>query len=342
MLQWQTRLGNTGLCGFDLKVAQVNKVLLEIMKNKIIGSSKAILSVLDLVSKVAGNDVTVLITGESGTGKEMVATAINSESQRRNKPYLKMNCAAIPSELLESQLFGHERGAFTGAISRQEGCFERANGGSLFLDEIGDMAMMTQTKLLRVLQEQEFERIGGSSTIKVDVRIMAATNKSLLDEIKKGRFREDLYYRLNVVEIHIPPLRERIEDIPEIVESFLDEFREKYNKQGLEISRNAMSVLTAYSWPGNVRELRNVIERATVLSRSNIIEIDDFPDKIRQPSKISDDGIVEDRIYTMAEMERMYAQKVLEYAGGNKLKAARLLDIDPKTLRTKLGLKADS
>ena len=312
------------------------------MKNKIIGSSKAILSVLDLVSKVAGNDVTVLITGESGTGKEMVATAINSESQRKNKPYLKMNCAAIPSELLESQLFGHERGAFTGAISRQEGCFERANGGSLFLDEIGDMAMMTQTKLLRVLQEQEFERIGGSSTIKVDVRIMAATNKSLLDEIKKGRFREDLYYRLNVVEIHIPPLRERIEDIPEIVESFLDEFREKYNKQDLEISKNAMSVLTAYSWPGNVRELRNVIERATVLSRGNIIEIDDFPDKIQKPSKLSDDGIVEDRIYTMAEMERMYAQKVLEYAGGNKLKAARLLDIDPKTLRTKLGLKAEN
>ncbi len=312
------------------------------MKKKIIGSSKAISSVLDLVSKVAGNDVTVLITGESGTGKEMVATAINSESQRRNKPYLKMNCAAIPSELLESQLFGHERGAFTGAISRQEGCFERANGGSLFLDEIGDMSMMTQTKLLRVLQEQEFERIGGSNTIKVDVRIMAATNKSLLDEIKKGRFREDLYYRLNVVEIHIPPLRERIEDIPEIVDSFLDEFKEKYNKQEISISRNAMSVLTAYSWPGNVRELRNVIERATVLSRSNVIEEDDFPEKIRKPSKLSDDGIVEDRIYTMAEMERMYAQKVLEYAGGNKLKAARLLDIDPKTLRTKLGLKAES
>ncbi len=312
------------------------------MKKKIIGSSKAISEVLDLVSKVAGNDVTVLITGESGTGKEMVATAINSESRRKTKPYLKMNCAAIPSELLESQLFGHERGAFTGAISRQEGCFERANGGSLFLDEIGDMSMMTQTKLLRVLQEQEFERIGGSNTIKVDVRIMAATNKSLLEEIKKGRFREDLYYRLNVVEIHIPPLRERIEDIPELVDSFLEEFKEKYNKPELSLSKNALSVLTTYSWPGNVRELRNVIERATVLSRSNVIESDDFPDKIRKPSKLTSDGIVEDRIYTMAEMERMYAQKVLEYAGGNKLKAARLLDIDPKTLRTKLGLKAES
>lgn len=312
------------------------------MKKKIIGSSKAITEVLDLVSKVAGNDVTVLITGESGTGKEMVATAINSESSRKTKPYLKMNCAAIPSELLESQLFGHERGAFTGAISRQEGCFERANGGSLFLDEIGDMSMMTQTKLLRVLQEQEFERIGGSTTIKVDVRIMAATNKNLLEEIKKGRFREDLYYRLNVVEIHIPPLRERIEDIPEIVNFFLEEFKEKYNKPELTVSSNAMSVMTTYSWPGNVRELRNVIERATVLSRTNVIEPDDFPDKIRKPSKLAGgEGIVEDRIYTMAEMERIYAQKILEYAGGNKLKAARLLDIDPKTLRTKLGLKAE-
>ncbi len=312
------------------------------IKKRIIGSSKAISEVLDLVSKVAGNDVTVLITGESGTGKEMVATAINAESQRRTKPYLKMNCAAIPSELLESQLFGHERGAFTGAISRQEGCFERANGGSLFLDEIGDMSMMTQTKLLRVLQEQEFERIGGSNTIKVDVRIMAATNKNLLEEIKKGRFREDLYYRLNVVEIHIPPLRERTEDIPEIVNAFLEEFKEKYNKPDLSLSRDAMSVLTTYAWPGNVRELRNVIERATVLSRANVVEADDFPDKIRRPSEVAGEGIGEDRIYTMAEMERMYAQKVLEYAGGNKLKAARLLDIDPKTLRTKLGLKADA
>lgn len=308
------------------------------MKTKIIGSSKAISSVLDLVSKVAGNDVTVLITGESGTGKEMVATTINRESPRSTKPYLKMNCAAIPSELLESQLFGHERGAFTGAISRQEGCFERANGGSLFLDEIGDMSMMTQTKLLRVLQEQEFERIGGNTTIKVDVRIMAATNKNLLEEIKKGRFREDLYYRLNVVEIHIPPLRERIEDIPEIVGSFLEEFKEKYNKPDLRISNDAMMALTSYAWPGNVRELRNVIERAAVLSRADVVEADDFPDKIRKPSEASGEGMMEDRIYTMAEMERMYAQKVLEYAGGNKLKAARLLDIDPKTLRTKLGL----
>ncbi len=307
------------------------------MKAKIIGSSDTIKDVLDLVSKVAGNDVTVLITGESGTGKEMVAETIQQQSPRKTRPFLKMNCAAIPSELLESQMFGHERGAFTGAVSRQEGCFERADGGSLFLDEIGDMSMMTQTKLLRVLQEQEFERIGGNNTIKVDVRILAATNKNLLDEIKRGRFREDLYYRLNVVEIHIPPMRERMEDVAEIVEAFVQEFSVKYNKPDLRISRPALQTLQNYSWPGNVRELRNVIERSVVLSRSSQIESEDFPEKIRQPSATGGDNPVEDRIYTLAEMERMYVKKVLEYAGGNKLKAARLLDIDPKTLRTKLG-----
>ncbi|MDD3147419.1 MAG: sigma-54 dependent transcriptional regulator [Candidatus Riflebacteria bacterium] len=307
------------------------------MKAKIIGSSDAIKDVLDLVSKVAGNDVTVLITGESGTGKEMVAETILQNSPRKVKPFLKMNCAAIPSELLESQMFGHERGAFTGAVSRQEGCFERADGGSLFLDEIGDMSMITQTKLLRVLQEQEFERIGGNNTIKVDVRILAATNKNLLDEIKRGRFREDLYYRLNVVEIHIPPLRERMEDVTEIVENFVSEFGVKYNKPDMKISRQALQTLLNYGWPGNVRELRNVIERAMVLSRSAQIESEDFPEKIRQPSASAGDNPEEDRIYTLAEMERMYVRKVLEYAGGNKLKAARLLDIDPKTLRTKLG-----
>ena len=307
------------------------------MKAKIIGSSAAIKDVLDLVSKVAGNDVTVLITGESGTGKEMVAETIQQLSLRKAKPFLKMNCAAIPSELLESQMFGHERGAFTGAVSRQEGCFERADGGSLFLDEIGDMSMVTQTKLLRVLQEQEFERIGGNTTIKVDVRILAATNKTLLDEIKRGRFREDLFYRLNVVEIHIPPLRERMEDVAEIVEGFIQDFSIKYNKPDLKISRQALQTLQNFGWPGNVRELRNVIERAVVLSRSSQIESEDFPEKIRQPSAIGGDNPQDDRIYTLAEMERMYVKKVLEYAGGNKLKAARLLDIDPKTLRTKLG-----
>jgi len=307
------------------------------MKSKIIGSSQVITDVLNLVSRVAGNDVTVLITGESGTGKEMVAEAIVQQSPRKVKPFLKINCAAIPSELLESQMFGHERGAFTGAISRQEGCFERADTGSLFLDEIGDMASMTQTKLLRVLQEQEFERIGGNETIRVDVRLIAATNKTLLDEIKRGKFREDLYYRLNVVEIHIPPLRDRMEDVTELVEHFVEEFKQKYNKPDLAIGKQAMQTLLNYGWPGNVRELRNVIERAVVLSRSAQVESEDFPEKIRQPSLLPGDNTEEDHIYTLQEMERMYVRKVLEYAGGNKLKAARLLNIDPKTLRTKLG-----
>ncbi|NLF97000.1 MAG: sigma-54-dependent Fis family transcriptional regulator [Candidatus Riflebacteria bacterium] len=307
------------------------------MKANIIGSSAAITDVLNLVSRVAGNDVTVLITGESGTGKEMVAETIVQQSPRKVKPFLKINCAAIPSELLESQMFGHERGAFTGAVSRQEGCFERADGGSLFLDEIGDMASMTQTKLLRVLQEQEFERIGGNETIRVDVRLIAATNKTLLEEIKRGKFREDLYYRLNVVEIHIPPLRERMEDVNELVEHFVDEFRRKYNKPDLAVSKQGMQTLLNYGWPGNVRELRNVIERAVVLSRTAQIESEDFPEKIRQPSLLPGDSNEEDHIFTLQEMERMYVRKVLEYAGGNKLKAARLLNIDPKTLRTKLG-----
>lgn len=308
----------------------------EVMGTKIIGKSGVIKNVLSLISKVAENNVTVLVTGESGTGKEMVAQNIFQLSPRRSKPFLKINCAAIPSELLESQMFGHERGAFTGAISRQEGCFERANTGTLFLDEIGDMSLMTQTKLLRVLQEQEFERIGGSDTIKVDVRIIAATNKNLLEEIKRGKFREDLYYRLNVVEIAIPPLRERMSDIASLIEYFLHEFSEKYNRKNLNLSKEAMHILSNFSWPGNVRELRNVVERAVVLSRSENIGSEDFPEKLRQPIPISGETYSDEQILTLQEMEAMYVKKVLEYAGGNKLKAARLLNIDPKTLRAKL------
>ncbi|HNW33773.1 MAG TPA: sigma-54 dependent transcriptional regulator [Candidatus Ozemobacteraceae bacterium] len=308
------------------------------MDSKIIGNSKAIRDVLGLIDKVAQSDVTVLITGESGTGKEMVAQSIFRASQRRTKPFITLNCAAIPSELLESQMFGHERGAFTGAVSRQEGCFERANTGGLFLDEVADMALMTQTKLLRVLQEQEFERIGGKETVKVDVRITAATNKNLLEEIKRGRFREDLYYRLNVVEIRIPPLRDRMEDLVPIVEYFLGEFTRKYNKPGLAMSEEAMRVLSTYDWPGNIRELKNVIERSIVLSRGLVIEPEDFPEKIRQQqSPFNSSRMSEEHILTLEEMERMYVRKVLEYTGGNKLQAARLLNIDPKTLRTKLA-----
>lgn len=307
------------------------------METKIIGESNGIKDVLALISKVAQNDVTVLITGESGTGKEMVAEAIFQNSPRKGKPFLKINCAAIPSELLESQMFGHERGAFTGAVSRQEGCFERADSGVLFLDEIGDMSLITQTKLLRVLHDHEFERIGGKDTIKVDIRVLAATNKDLQEEIRKGRFREDLYYRLNVVEIKIPPLKDRMEDLSLLVDFFLKCFSAKYKKEGLKISENALRLLSSYDWPGNIRELRNVIERAVVLSRQSVVEPEDFPEKMRRGSSIDLRQSGEDQILTLEEMERMYVRKVLELTGGNKLQAARLLNIDPKTLRTKLS-----
>lgn len=281
--------------------------------------------------------MTVLITGDSGTGKELVAQTIFQSSHRREKPYLKLNCAAIPSELLESQMFGHERGAFTGAVNRQEGCFERANHGTLFLDEVGDMALSTQTKLLRVLQEQEFERIGGKETIKVDVRILAATNKDLGEEIQRNRFREDLFYRLNVVEINIPPLRVRMEDLEALVESFIEGFKKKYNKPNLRMSEAAMQVLKNFDWPGNIRELRNVVERAVVLSRSEEIIPEDFPEKIRHQPAPGEGFVNEGQILSLADMEKLYVKKVLDFTKGNKLHAARLLNIDPKTLRAKLN-----
>ena len=307
------------------------------MEARIIGNSKEIREVLGLIEKVAASDVTVLITGESGTGKEMVAETIVRSSPRHGKPFIKLNCAAIPTELLESQMFGHERGAFTGAVSRQEGCFERADKGVLFLDEIADMSLVTQTKVLRVLQEQCFERIGGKETIHVDVRILAATNKDLLEEIRRGRFREDLFYRLNVVEIQIPPLRNRMEDVPALIEFFLGTFARKYNKPDLKLSESGTRVLQEYPWPGNIRELRNIVERAVVLSRESQIGPEDFPEKLRKRENESEGRLVEGQILTLAEMEKMYVRKVLEFTGGNKLQAARLLDIDPKTLRTKLG-----
>ncbi len=307
------------------------------MESKIIGNSNGIKEVMNLIAKVSESDVTVLVTGGSGTGKEMVAQTIFQMSPRKEKPFVKLNCAAIPAELLESQMFGHERGAFTGAVSRQEGCFERANRGVLFLDEIGDMTLTTQTKVLRVLQEQEFERIGGKETIKVDVRIIAATNKNLTEEIKKSRFREDLYYRLNVVEIAIPPLRERMEDLVPLINYFLEIFRKKYNKPNLKINDEAIRSLSSYEWPGNIRELRNVVERAVVLAKDDQVGPGDFPEKLRARNPGSDEFVSDDQIISLQEMERLYVMKVLDYTKGNKLQAARLLNIDPKTLRSKLN-----
>jgi two-component system response regulator AtoC len=246
-------------------------------RERIVGSSKPMLEVYKLIGKVAGADATVLITGESGTGKELVAEALHRASKRNPHPLVKVSCAALPESLLEAELFGHEKGSFTGAMTMRKGRFEAANKGTIFLDEIGEMTLGTQTKLLRILQEREFERIGSNLPIKVDLRVIAATNRELAAEVEAGRFREDLYYRLNVIHIHMPPLRDRMDDLPLLVEHFLAKFRFKPDAIPTTISEEAMGLLMEHDWPGNVRELENAIERAVVLSRGQPIMPDHLP-----------------------------------------------------------------
>ncbi len=248
---------------------------------EIIGKTPAIGKVRERIAKVAPTDSWVLITGENGVGKELVARAIHRESHRGVKPFVGVNCAAIPEELIESELFGHEKGAFTGATSRKKGKFDLADEGTLFLDEIADMSLKTQSKILRILQEQKFERVGGERTIDVDVRVIAATNRKLEEEIQRGKFREDLYYRLNVIPIHVPPLRERKEDIPLFTEQFLQEFSARSGKTKKEMSPEALKLLTVNSWPGNVRELKNLIERLVIMTPGDTIEASDLSDSIR-------------------------------------------------------------
>lgn len=252
----------------------------ELVFQEIVGRSSKMRAVFELIRKVMNHDVTVLIVGESGTGKELVARAIHYNSPRRAGPFLKLNCAALPDALLESELFGYEKGAFTGAQVRKPGRFELADGGTLFLDEIGNMSPSMQVKLLRVLQEKEFERVGGKGTVKVDVRILAATNSNLRSEVAKGTFREDLYYRLNVVQIHVPPLRERKEDIPLLVQHFIKEFNVSLGKEFAGVSPQAMNHLTRYDWPGNVRELKNAIEAAMLLGEGPFIMPEHLPEEV--------------------------------------------------------------
>jgi two-component system NtrC family response regulator len=264
------------------RVIKENRFLSEELKAKfgpsdLIGKSRAISQVRELIEKVAGTKATVLVTGESGTGKELVARAIHAHSPRRDKPLISVNCSALAETLLESELFGHERGAFTGATSQRKGRFEIADGGTLFLDEVGEMSPAVQVTLLRVLQNREFERVGGNKTVKVDVRVIAASNRDLKDEVARGTFREDLYYRLNVVHIEVPPLRERREDLPLLVRHFLEKFAKELNKETLSLSPEAMAVLKEYSWPGNIRELENMLERTVILSSGSLIQIDDLP-----------------------------------------------------------------
>ena len=301
---------------------------------KIIGKSQKVVKLLDTIQRIAGSKASVLITGESGVGKELVAQAIVNYSDRRDKPFVKVHCAALTPSLLESELFGHVKGAFTGAIADKKGRFEMADGGTIFLDEIGEIDANTQIKLLRVLQEHEFEKVGGEKTIKTDVRVIAATNRNLEDEIKAGRFREDLYYRLNVVRLEVPPLRERKEDIYLLITEFLNQFNQENGKQIEGFSNEARNKIVNYDWPGNIRELRNCVESAVVMCRGKVIEASDLPLNIQQASS---DSSVEIPIgSTMEDAEKAMILATIAHCNGNRTKAAEILGIGRKTLLRKL------
>ncbi len=304
---------------------------------RIVGNSPGIRSIYRVVEQAAPTNASVLVWGESGTGKELVAQTVHSLSPRTAAPYVGINCAAIPETLLESEIFGHEKGAFTGAQDRRLGCFELAHRGTLFLDEISEMQPATQAKLLRVLQERTFRRLGGRQEISVDVRVIAATNRNPEDSVRDGKLREDLYYRLNVFPIHIPPLRERREDIPLLVQSFLNEFTARNPRPVRAVSQEAMRALEHYGWPGNVRELRNVIERATILVEGEFIELEHLPASLIQRSESNLPTLTLTPGMTVDEAERRLILLTLEHTRNNKTRAAEILGISLKTLHNKLN-----
>ena len=325
----------------------------------IIGDSQPMQEIYKVLGRVAGSDVTVLVTGESGTGKELVARAIHINSQRLGKPFIAINCAAIPRELLETELFGHERGAFTGATERKTGKFEQADGGTLFLDEIGDMPPELQAKLLRVLQEKEITRTGGSQVLKVDVRIVAATNQDITARVKENQFREDLYYRLNVLPIKLPALRERLDDIPLLVDFFLQKAKQDLGINSMECSPETFDLFRSYDWPGNVRELENVIKRAALLSPNHVLTPPDFPGLLEDEKVQSQDESLEalvtrklenalvkmnlqemNNLYEMVlhQIERPLINIVLKKTRGNQIKTAEVLGINRNTLRKKIKI----
>ncbi|MEJ2024714.1 MAG: sigma-54 dependent transcriptional regulator, partial [Deltaproteobacteria bacterium] len=308
-------------------------------QQNIIGNSPPMVRLFETIAQVAPSEATVLITGESGTGKELIAGAIHYNSERKEGPFVKVNCAALTETLLESELFGHEKGAFTGAHRRKDGQFSLAHRGSLFLDEVSEMPLSMQVKLLRVIQEREFIRVGGEEVIKVDVRIIAATNKDLAGEIAAGRFREDLFYRLNVVTLLIPSLRQRKDDIPLLAQHFLTSFAAKNRKTIKGFTPRAMARLTAHDWPGNVRELMNAVERMVVLSRSDYVDELDLPPSIlehKDPSNQGESTADFPADLPLEEVEKASILKTLESTGGNKSEAARRLGITRRTLHKKL------
>jgi DNA-binding NtrC family response regulator len=304
---------------------------------QLVGRSPAMLEVYKLVAKVAQGRSTVLLEGESGTGKELIAKAIHGNSARRDKPFVPVNCAALPDTLLESEMFGHEKGAFTGAVGAKAGLFEAANGGTLFLDEIGDLGAALQVKLLRVMQDQEVRRVGGTTSVKVDVRVIAATNRDLAVLVKEGKFRDDLYYRLNVVRILLPSLAERREDIPTLAEHFLRKCAGNTKNRVKGFLPETMALLTGYRWPGNVRELENAIERAVSLSHGPLLVPDDLPEVIKHAEAdaigaAEASGRDSGALLTLEEVEKRHLVKVLKEAKGNKVRAAKILGIDRRTL----------
>lgn len=332
------KIVKNALEGRELKL-QKKQLENELEKKKalseMVGKSSVLKSVMEKITRVAPSKATVLITGESGVGKEGVADAIHALSPRKDKPLIKVHCAALSESLLESELFGHEEGAFTGADKMQKGRFELAHGGTIFLDEIGEISQSVQVKLLRVIQNRQFERVGGEKTIDVDVRIIAATNRNLEEEVKAGRFREDLYYRLNVVSVQVPPLRERKEDIPLLVSSFLERFNEENGKNVKGFDSKAKSALSNYSWPGNIRQLQNVVEGCVAMSDSDTVKLADLPDYLQNGS--GDKAISIPLGTSMEEAEMIIINETLAFCGGNRSKCAEVLGIGRKTLYRKLG-----
>jgi DNA-binding NtrC family response regulator len=302
---------------------------------RLIGQASPMTRVLNLIQQVAPSSASVVIVGDSGTGKELAARTIHDLSPRRNAPYIAINCAALPETLMESELFGHERGAFTGADRRREGCFELANGGTLLLDEIGEMKAELQAKLLRVLEEQKIRRLGGGAEIAVDVRVLAATNRNLETAIREGRFRDDLYYRLNVFTIELPTLCDRADDIPLLVEHFLREMHPPEGKSVTGVDTECLEVLKSYRWPGNVRQLRNVIERALIVTRGPLIAVADLPPELKRVGGAN--ATLEIKLGTsLDEIEREVIIRTIDYAGGNKSRAAEILGVSLKTLYNRL------